>query len=124
VIIISIIIDELHLIQTNLGVKSVKDLSQNLSFLLAKVIGMDYTIGVKTVPINTAEKNGLKLKRLRLEKMNSYVRLNKDIEDKIYRLRVEGLSRLALAERFGVSENRITQIVVKVKKRKGGKGDV
>ena len=56
--------------------------------------------------------------------MNTYVRLTSEIEDKIYELRKEGLDRLALSQRFGVSENRITQIVVKVKKRKGGKGDV
>ena len=58
----------------------------------------------------------------KVEGMNTYVHLDEATEDKIYELRKEGLDRLALAQRFGVSENRITQVVVKVKKRKGGKG--
>jgi plasmid maintenance system antidote protein VapI len=53
--------------------------------------------------------------------MNTYIKLNEEIEDRIYSLRKVGLGRQALAERFGVSPNRITRIVVRAKKRKESK---
>jgi len=56
--------------------------------------------------------------------MNTYVHLDEATEDRIYQLRKEGLDRSALSTRFGISEDRVTRILVKVKKRKGGKEDV
>ena len=60
----------------------------------------------------------------KVEGMNTYVHLDEATEDRIYQLRKEGLDRSALSTRFGISEDRVTRILVKVKTRKGGKRDV